>query len=100
MSKKIDATYVDNSKAFTDFKSIYIIIDEEDGYKIKIGRTVLTDIKVKEFTIDVVGLSRNVYLKIKTAKKLFEFRDIDFSHIEELRKFEKKQQLKVRKNSK
>ena len=98
MAKKIDATYIDNSKMFTSFKDVIILLDEDYGYKIKIGRTTLTEDKTKDFEIDIVGLSRNVYVKIRTAKKRYEFRDIDFEYVDELRKFEKKQVLRKRRN--
>lgn len=86
---KISAKYVDNSNQLkTVFKEVYIVI-ENDDFKIRIGRTALSKEKIKGFKLNVVGMKRNVYLTIKTPRKVFEFRDIEYKYVEELKVFEK-----------
>lgn len=88
MSQKISAVYIDNSKTFTIFTQVYIIV-EEDDFKIRMGRTLLNVEKTKGFQIRIEGMKRNVYLTIKTPRKTFEFRDIDYEFVKYLQPFTK-----------
>lgn len=96
MSKKISAVYIDNSKTFTTFTPVYIVVDEED-FKIRIGRTLLNSEKTKGFIIRVEGMKRNVYLTIKTPRKTFEFRDISYENVKDLEFFTKEYKQRKKK---
>lgn len=99
MNEKIRAVYIDNSKTFTSFDEVYIVL-EDDDFKIRIGRTSLTKDKIKGLKLRVEGMKRNVYLTIKTPRKVFEFRDIEYKYYKELQKFEKDYTTRSKRNQK